>query len=193
MARLSWWMTTLAAACLTGPAGTARGQGTPELAAMQSGLAVASVGHHLAEPHQTVPQAPGQFARPPVAAATPARVTPAVKPFHMASQRPTISPYLNLYREEQDDTLPNYFAFVLPQLRQQQFAQQQLQELTRMQQQLQQAGTGGAPAAGHRPAMPAGWSASAADQQPFSYHSRFMNTGSYFSGVPLPKPPQDGQ
>jgi hypothetical protein len=42
-----------------------------------------------------------------------------LKPFHTVHRDPTVSPYLNLYRSEEDnEAAPNYFAFVRPQLEQ---------------------------------------------------------------------------
>jgi hypothetical protein len=149
---------------------------------MQTGLAVASVGRNRVEPPPTVVPAPGQYYPAQTAAAAPARTTPVAKPFQMALQRPTISPYINLYREEPDDSFPNYFAFVLPQIRQQEFAYQQQLELSRLQQQLQQTGRTVTQA-------PAGGTGGV---EPHNYHARFMNTGHYFSGIPLPQP-VDGQ
>jgi hypothetical protein len=101
-----------------------------------------------------------------------------IKPFQWTPQRPTISPYLQLYREGLDDTLPNYFAFVLPQIEQQELLHRQQLELARIGQQLQAASRFAShPAAG----------AGALSAPPQNYQARFMNTGGYFSGVPLPQ------
>jgi hypothetical protein len=127
--------------------------------------------------------APGQFIRPSFATGAPARTLAPVKPFEAASQRPTISPYLHLYREERnDDTLPNYFAFVLPQMRQQEFYQQQQMELEEIQQQLRRT-SGVLPAV----AQPA------AQGQPHNYQARFMNMGNFYSGVGLPQVVDGGE
>ena len=150
---------------------------------MQTGLAVASIGRDRVEPPPAVVPAPGQYFATSAPVAAPARVSPMAKPFQMSPQRPTISPYLNLYREEPDDSFPNYFAFVLPQIRQQEFAYQQQMELSRLQQQLQQTG---------RPAVTRAPSGGTGGIEPHNYHARFMNTGHYFSGIPLPQP-TDGQ
>jgi hypothetical protein len=179
-------MTLFAAICSASAAGTALGQAPPELAAVHTGLAVASMGRDLAQPPGAGAPAPGQFVRPAVATSGAGGVAPAAKPFQFTPQRPTISPYLNLYRDERDDTLPNYFAFVLPQLQQQQFVQQQQLELARIHQQLQQASLQGQAAS-----LPAGGSASGV--QPHNYHARFMNTGGYFSGIQLPQAADAGQ
>jgi hypothetical protein len=127
--------------------------------------------------------ATNQFVRPAAISGTPRGVLPIAKPFQPAFQRPTVSPYLNLYREELDDSLPNYFAFVLPQLRQEEFAYQQQMELARLQQQLQARGAAGLPAPPVETAQ---------SQDPHNYRARFMNTGHYFSGVPLPQPAVSG-
>ena len=54
---------------------------------------------------------------------SPIRTAPALpmqrqlKPFNTVHRDPTVSPYLNLYRDEEDnEAAPNYFAFVRPQL-----------------------------------------------------------------------------
>jgi hypothetical protein len=42
-----------------------------------------------------------------------------VKPFQTVYREPTVSPYLNLYRDEStNEGAPNYFAFVRPQMEQ---------------------------------------------------------------------------
>jgi hypothetical protein len=51
---------------------------------------------------------------------------------------PTVSPYLNLLRPEDDLALPNYFAFVRPQLEQQRVNRQQQLEIERLGSQVQQ-------------------------------------------------------
>jgi hypothetical protein len=48
------------------------------------------------------------------------------KPFQNATNRPALSPYLNLFREEKNTTgIPNYYAFVQPQLEQEATSQRQ--------------------------------------------------------------------
>ncbi len=65
------------------------------------------------------------------------------KPFQGTTTTPTISPYLNLFRDERQNTeaVPSYYSFVRPQLEQQANAAQQQREL----QQLQRQGQGGQP------------------------------------------------
>jgi len=77
--------------------------------------------------------------RPPTAPG--ARNRAPVKPFSNLQRSPTISPYLNLGRDDGLDTLPNYFSLVRPQLEQQAINRQQnrrLQSLGRDVQQIQQ-------------------------------------------------------
>ena len=118
-----------------------------------------------------------QLARPSLAAA-PMHAVPQTKPFQTIHQRPTISPYLQLHREELEDTLPNYFAFVRPQIQQQELIRQQQLELQNIHQRLQRTAT---------QAPVSGPSADPSATQPQSFHARFLNTGNYFSGVPLPQ------
>ena len=61
------------------------------------------------------------------------------KPFQAASSGPTVSPYLNLFRDERSDSdaAPAYFTMVRPQFEQQAAYQQQQQELQRLQRQVQ--------------------------------------------------------
>jgi hypothetical protein len=54
--------------------------------------------------------------RPTGAAATASRpMVRGGKPFNTIVNTPTVSPYLNLYREDEGDGAPNYYAFVRPQ------------------------------------------------------------------------------
>jgi hypothetical protein len=56
------------------------------------------------------------------------------KPFQDETDRPTLSPYLNLYRDEKaTQGIPNYQAFVQPQLEQQAAAQRQQIQSQRLQ------------------------------------------------------------
>jgi len=64
---------------------------------------------------------------------------PVQKPFANATHRPTVSPYLNLLREDlTDEVVPNYHTLVRPQLQQIEFQQQQQQQNAMMYRQLQQ-------------------------------------------------------
>lgn len=85
------------------------------------------------------------------------------KPFNTLVHSPTVSPYLNLYRETEDEAAPNYYAFVRPQLEQQAQNDSQAKQLQSLQRQLQQA-TFNAPVAAPRPA------------------ARFGDTGRFYEG-----------
>ena len=73
------------------------------------------------------------------------------KPFAAASNGPTVSPYLNLYREEDFDSAPNYYAFVRPQMEQLEANERQQSELLRLNRQVQRMSYGTS-AAGTTPA-----------------------------------------
>jgi len=72
------------------------------------------------------------------------------KPFHGTSTGPTVSPYLNLFREEQGatDPVPSYYTFVRPQLEQQASYQQQQREIELLQRQVQGGAATGRPITG---------------------------------------------
>lgn len=93
----------------------------------------------------------GQIPRPPaiVSSAT-SSLQRGSKPFQTINQDPTVSPYLNLYRDEADpNALPNYFAFVRPQLEQIETNRQQMREMQQLRRQVQ----GGSPAAAGPPTI----------------------------------------
>lgn len=80
------------------------------------------------------------------------------KPFTGAQSDPTVSPYTNLFRDEDIDSAPNYYAFVRPQLQQQERNQQQQRQIQSLQRQVVRAAysapaaaptTGGMPGTGH--------------------------------------------
>jgi hypothetical protein len=79
-----------------------------------------------------------------------------------------VSPYLNLYRPEDEESAPNYFAFVRPQLDQISTNQRQQMEMQRLDRQVQGLE----------------WDSRRFDQGggPLTtgHSTRFMNTGSYF-------------
>lgn len=83
--------------------------------------------------------------RPPTAA------RPATKPFNTVVHQPTISPYLHLYREEEEEAAPNYFAFVRPQLDQLERNREQAAQMQALERQVRQA-------AFQAPAQPAAYS-----------------------------------
>lgn len=91
------------------------------------------------------------------------------KPFEVVHRDPTVSPYLNLYREEKDtEGAPNYFAFVRPQLQQLDENRMQQREITQLRGQLQ--GTIATP--GYQTATVPGTGTPA----------RFMDTAQFYSG-----------
>lgn len=66
---------------------------------------------------------------------------PITKPHANVHRSETISPYLNLLRDDSEDALPSYFSLVRPQIQQQQINRQQELQLNRLStdfQQLQQ-------------------------------------------------------
>ena len=94
------------------------------------------------------------------------------KPFSNIRRQPTISPYLNLDVLQSETSLPNYYAYVRPQLQQQQTNREQQAQIFRLKQKLRSATamgvisdnlSGGMPTTGHS--------------------SQFLNSGGYFSGV----------
>jgi hypothetical protein len=100
----------------------------------------------------------------PKAPAAPARG----KPFQAIQMEPAVSAYLNMYRRESDGgNVPNYFAFVLPQLEQQEANRQQAAELQKLRGQVQ-----GLTAAGGAP-----------NSANMSAHARYMDTAQYYGGM----------
>lgn len=61
------------------------------------------------------------------------------KPFANVGSTPTISPYLNLFRDETENATPNYYAFVRPQQDQYDANRQQQSQLQQLQRQVRQA------------------------------------------------------
>jgi len=61
------------------------------------------------------------------------------KPFQGMSSGPTVSPYLNLFRDERttSEAVPSYYTFVRPQLEQQAANQRQQRDIQQLQRQLQ--------------------------------------------------------
>jgi hypothetical protein len=97
-------------------------------------------------------------------------LAPRARPFDSATARPTISPYLNLYRDEADsEVVPNYFAFVRPQLEQQEANQRQQQQL----EQLERRFPSGMPTV-----VGPQYGGSAGRSTP----ARFMDTAQFYSG-----------
>ncbi len=96
---------------------------------------------------------------------------PGSKPFQTAANRPTISPYLNLDRGGEDaENIPNYYAFVRPQLQQQEANRRQQQELDQLQRQMQGS-----------PGTVVGLHYGAARAAGRSTPARFMDTAQFYS------------
>ncbi|HEY4235483.1 MAG TPA: hypothetical protein VGM76_18775 [Lacipirellulaceae bacterium] len=117
-------------------------------------------------PHMT--PAPTGFAPPQPAGQ-------AIKPFQYATERPTLSPYLNLYRDDKGSQgVPNYYAFVQPQLEEQ--AAQQRQQIQSQRQQRR----------GQSAASPARGTAAVPSQvaPPIGNNTaaHFMDTAQFYSG-----------
>lgn len=103
-------------------------------------------------------------------AIAPPRPRSAGKPFQGVSASPTVSPYLNLFREEISTELPNYYTFVRPMQEQLQTNRSQQQELTRLQRQVQSMPYG-SPSSGMR----------STGRLPDTGHgTRYFNTSGYF-------------
>jgi hypothetical protein len=91
------------------------------------------------------------------------------KPFEIVHQEPTVSPYMNLYRDDETtDSAPNYYAFVRPQLEQLDANRVQQREIQMLRGQLQSVSAG---AAGpqYQPA-------------PNTGAARYMDTAQFYSG-----------
>jgi hypothetical protein len=94
---------------------------------------------------------------------------PRGKPFQSVQNEPAVSPYLNLYRTETNgNNLPNYFAFVRPQLDQMQANRQQTAELQKLRGQLQNISSAG-PGAPQSARMGAS--------------ARYMDTAQFYGGL----------
>jgi hypothetical protein len=89
------------------------------------------------------------------------------KPFQTASTGPTISPYLNLFRDESEnsESLPSYFSFVRPQMEQQAANQQQQSEIASLQREMQR---GAQTRAAHTPGA--------------GVPARYMDTAQFYGG-----------
>jgi hypothetical protein len=89
------------------------------------------------------------------------------KPFRGASTGPTISPYLNLFRDERGSTdeVPSYYTFVRPQLEQQATYLEQQREIEQLQRQVQ-----------GRPVIPR------ANVTGSGTRARYMDTAQFYGG-----------
>ncbi len=92
------------------------------------------------------------------------------KPFQTITRDPTVSPYLNLYRDETNsEAAPNYFSFVRPQLDQIETNRRQMRELQQISRKMQNT----SPAMGGPATQPMGAS-------PSGRVAHFMDTGQYY-------------
>lgn len=115
---------------------------------------------------------PAPRAATPAPALQPVAANNAPKPYATLRQSSNISPYLNLDAREDEFSLPNYYAFVRPQLDQQQFNHTQQLENRRMQQQLRMAAVGASLGAGAGGGLPT-----------TGHGTQFMNAGSFYPAV----------
>ncbi len=96
---------------------------------------------------------------------------PRSKPFQNIQQASAISPYLSLDVVETTSGMPNYYAFVQPQLQQRAAVEQQNQQIRRLQQQVRIAQAQGIASQPSSNGMPT-----------TGHSSQFMNLGTYFPG-----------
>ncbi|MCA9236926.1 MAG: hypothetical protein KDA44_15725 [Planctomycetales bacterium] len=112
------------------------------------------------------PQA-ARVTQPP--ATQPVTTAPDAKPFSSLQQGSNLSPYLALDIRESSVGLPSYYAFVRPQMQQQQFAQQQQTQNRRTEQQLRSATVVGATTRGVNGGIPT-----------TGHSTQFFNLGGYY-------------
>jgi hypothetical protein len=94
------------------------------------------------------------------------------KPFEGVFREPTVSPYLNLYRDEDNaESAPNYFAFVRPQFEQLEANRMQAREIRQLRGQLQGMGSTVAGPRYQAAGMPGTGSA-----------ARYMDTAQFYGG-----------
>lgn len=91
---------------------------------------------------------------------------PARKPFNTVVNEPTISPYMNLYREQSAVDVPNYQLFVRPQQEQHESNQRQQVAVGNLQRQIQQTSYQ-SPTTG----------------RPYSTAARYGDTRQYYGGL----------
>ena len=95
-----------------------------------------------------------------------------MKPFNAVPREPTVSPYLNLYRNEgESEGAPNYHAFVRPQLEQIEANRVQQRELQQLRGQVQ------------RMSMGAAGSAYTPTRTTRGVPARYMDTAQFYRGL----------
>jgi len=102
----------------------------------------------------------------------PVQVSSSSKPFSHLNRGSTISPYLSLDLRESAVGLPNYYAYVRPQLQQQQTNRAQAAQIRRLQNQLRIATASGIVSSNPNGGIPT-----------TGHSSQFMNLGGYFPTV----------
>ncbi len=130
----------------------------------QQNPAIQYFGGGLGRPVRTGPQRAGL---PNSGGLTPVSTAP-IKPFSYVQRGPTVSPYLGLDLVETASGLPNYFAYVRPQLDRIRELESQQAQLNRLQKQV-----------GGRSSRPEAKESHPANG-PNGYRAQFLNTGSYF-------------
>lgn len=91
------------------------------------------------------------------------------KPFQNVAQDPTITPWLNLYRPEDLSELPNYFAFVRPQIEQLDTNRRAQTDILHLQREVQNVSTAAVGPQYGATALP-----------PTGHSARFMDTAQYY-------------
>jgi hypothetical protein len=119
--------------------------------------------------NQPIQQAPGLRGHAPAPQAV--EITGS-KPFQNIQHAPTLSPYLAMDLIESSTQLPNYQAFVQPQLQQRAANDAQAREIARLRQQVRVATSRGVVSRNPTPGVPTTGSS-----------MQFMNMGSYFPGT----------
>jgi hypothetical protein len=111
--------------------------------------------------------------RSPIQASPPKPMFRQVKPFQTIYESPSVSPYLNLHRDEaNNEGAPNYFAFVRPQMEQIDANRRQLRDIQQLRGQLQGISSTVIRPQNQAAAMPGTGSA-----------SRFMDTAQFYGGL----------
>lgn len=125
-------VTAIAFGCLLQTAGEASAQGTPITS--QTRHALDFYGGRSA--YNTLNEMPRRSTIQPALAGP---LQHNGKPFQVTTSAPTVSPYLNLFRDERGtaEAVPSYFSFVRPQMEQQAALQQQQRDIQKLQRQVQ--------------------------------------------------------
>lgn len=110
--------------------------------------------------------------RAPLQPSSPRPIGRQPKPFDTIHHEPTVSPYMNLHRnEDNDESAPNYFAFVRPQMEQLETARLRQREIQQLHRQLQ-----GVYSTAAGPPYPAGGMPGTGTA------ARYMDTAQFYAG-----------